>query len=165
MRNVQSRSREGPNRRFTSRSWPFDPNFDALHPVLITRHAGGGHGGLLRGIGSALTGAFETDRTRGRPTDGAPVRGRDGHNGVIKRGLDTSQAMRHDPALTFLFELLLALRRFPRCRSCCSLLWFLGHCFLLIETRLLASHDFLLSGHGALARTLTRAGIRMRALA
>src|SRR5438445_936088 len=164
LHNVQARSGQRPNRGFPSRARPLDTTFYTLHAVLITRCPGSGHGSLLRGIGSALARAFEADGTRGRPADRASVRGRDGHNGVVKSRLDTSQAMRHDPAFALLFELFLALRRFSCCRCCCSLLCFLGQCLPPITTRLLASHDFLLGDHGALPRTLPRARLRIRAL-
>src|SRR5690348_5077788 len=164
LHNVQTRRRQRPNRGFTSRSRPFNPNFDALHPILITRYARSRHGGLLRGIGSAFTRAFETNRTCRRPTDRAAVRGGNGHNRVVKGRLNTGQTMRHHTPLALLFELLLALRRFPCCRCWCSLLGLLRHCVLLIDNPLLASHYFLLRSHSALARTLPRAGIGMRAL-
>src|SRR4029077_4064040 len=109
MGNVQPGSRERTNRGFAPRSRPFDTNFDRFHPVLVSRHASGGHGGLLRSVGSSLARSFEPDGPRGRPTDRAPVRGRDRHNRVIKSRLNTGQAMRHYPALTLFLELFLAL--------------------------------------------------------
>src|SRR4029077_5625633 len=108
----------------------FDANFHTLHPVLITRYASRSHGSLLRRIGSALARAFEPDRARGRPADGASVRCCNSDNGVVKSRLDASQAVRHYAALALLFELFFALGRLTRRRCGCSLLWFwfLGQC-------------------------------------
>ena len=50
-----------------SRARALHAHFDRFHAVLVARHAGGGHRGLLRGVGRALARSLEADRSGRRP--------------------------------------------------------------------------------------------------
>src|SRR5256885_3890849 len=130
---VQSGGSQRAHGGLASGAGTLHPNFHALHPVLVARHARGSQRGLLRGVRRALARALEADRTRRGPAHDAAIRVRDGNLRIVERRRDVHHAVWNNTALALLLEFFFALRccwRFSRgyCRvRRCILLLLFGH--------------------------------------
>src|SRR5690606_18148128 len=87
------------NGRLTTRSRSLDPDLDFLE-AQFHRLAGGRFSSHLSGKGRALLRALETLAAGRSPGDGVAVGIGDGHDGVVIRGADVSDALDHLQALT-----------------------------------------------------------------
>src|ERR1700743_236537 len=90
---VQARSGERAHGGFTAGAGTLDANLDALHAVLVARDTRGGKRSLLRGVGRALTRAFEADRAGRGPAHGAAIGIGDRDLRVVERRSDVHQAV------------------------------------------------------------------------
>src|ERR1700687_119834 len=116
-----SRRGQRAHRRFAPRSRTAHPHIHRAHPV-IARHAGGVRRGLLRRKRSSFAGPTKTERARTLPRQHIAGHVRDGHDGVVERGLYVHQSVRDVLALLLFELLLLAFFLGRRGAACCC--WF-----------------------------------------
>src|SRR5208337_377784 len=107
--------------RLTPRSRTTHPHIHCAHSV-IARHARGVRRGLLCRKRSPFARTTKTERPRTLPRQHIAGHIRDGHDGVVKRGLHVHQSVRNVLALFLLERLLLTLLLGRRGAACCC--WF-----------------------------------------
>src|ERR1022692_2348783 len=120
-----SRRGQRAHRRFPPRSRTAHSHIHRAHAV-IARHAGGARRGLLCRKRSPFAGPAKTQRPRTLPRQHIAGHVRDGHDGVIERGLHMHQSVGNVLAL-FLLELFRLAFFLGRRGAACCCCWFC-HC-------------------------------------